>query len=199
MTLVVEALSVAHQPRLFALFEAADSQCYCRWFHFEGDKNDWLETVALRHEENRAWLAGELLAGRTSARGLVAVDEAGAIVGWLKLLSRDAADKVYRQRYYRGLAIATSAGAETAHLSCALVHPLARRRGVLARLIDGAVALAPTMGFSALVAFPRTTHRETMRDDELYTLPTEALLAAGFTAVEGDEPYPVLRRLVVTQ
>ncbi len=199
MELTVEAVTAAHTARLFTLFEAAESQCFCRWFHFQGDKNEWLETLAFRPEDNRAWLASGLAERSASARGLVAMDAAGAIVGWLKILPREAGEKVYGQRYYRGLEVAKRAGAETGHLSCALVHPSARRRGVLTKLLEGAIDLAPRMGLSALVAFPRSTAGEVVGDAALYTLPTDALLRAGFEIVEGDEPYPVVRRLLVTQ
>ena len=49
----VVPLDEATAPAWQALFEASGSPCFCRYWHFEGKKNDWLARCALRPDENR--------------------------------------------------------------------------------------------------------------------------------------------------
>ena len=39
----VEAVTPHHLDALADLFRACESPCFCRYWHFEGDKNAWLE------------------------------------------------------------------------------------------------------------------------------------------------------------
>ncbi len=57
---VCERASSAHTEGLLTLFEAAGSGCFCNYWHFEGDKNAWLEQCYLKPEENRAALRARL-------------------------------------------------------------------------------------------------------------------------------------------
>jgi hypothetical protein len=41
-----------HEEGLLALFRAASSPCYCRFWHFEGTNNEWLERCASAPAEN---------------------------------------------------------------------------------------------------------------------------------------------------
>src|SRR5207237_901423 len=82
-TLPVVPAGPAHSPGLAALFAASHSTCYCRYWHFEGDKNAWLERCALAPDENRTELDRALQTGSDEARGLVAL-VGSELVGWLK-------------------------------------------------------------------------------------------------------------------
>lgn len=194
MSVVIAAAGVEHGAGLAALFEAAGSPCYCRYWHFAGDKNAWLERCALAPGENRAELLAALAASRANdeARGLVALDGA-EVVGWLKVAPATAVTKLYDQRLYRGLPCFAGDRAGVFTIGCVLVHPAHRRRGVARDLVAGAVRIAPSWGARALEAFPRRP-REAVTDEELWTGPASVYAAAGFVEVHAFEPYPVLRR-----
>jgi len=52
-----------HEAGLRALFAAASSNCFCRFWHFDGTNNDWLDRCANAPEENAAAFFGALAAG----------------------------------------------------------------------------------------------------------------------------------------
>jgi GNAT superfamily N-acetyltransferase len=192
----VEPVTAAHAALLADLFSTASSPCHCRFFHFDGDKNAWLETLFTRPEENRAWFEAGLARGAEETRGVVALEQREGrrvAVGWLKLVRKASAPKVYGQRYFKGLTcLSETDPATTAHLSCALVRPDARGRGVLSALLRGAIALAGELGLETLEAFPRVVSCR-VTDDELFTLPASTLRAHGFEQAGGDPAAPVLR------
>jgi GNAT superfamily N-acetyltransferase len=200
LALRVEPVTAAHTALLEDLFATASSPCHCRFFHFAGDKNDWLETLFTRPEENRAWFAEGLARSAEETRGVIALcstsrssTDGPQAVGWLKLVRKPFAPKIYGQRYFKGLAcLSESDPRTTAHLSCALVRPTARGQGVLGALVRGAIALGRDLGLESLEAFPRVVSCR-VTDDELFTLPATTLLAHGFEHAGGDPAAPVLR------
>lgn len=186
-----------HEPGLYALFEAAGSPCYCRFWHFEATNNAWLERCALAPEENRAELGRALREGSAEARGVVALTggEGGApaVVGWLKVAPVEVMKKAYERRLYKNLPCFAGDRAGVYAIGCALVHPAYRRRGVAVALVEGAVRLAPGWGARALEAFPRRP-KEDVSDEEMWTGPVSVFAKNGFVEVNAFEPYPVLRR-----
>ena len=54
-----------------ALFDASNSTCFCRYWHFGGDKNAWLERCYVATGENRGELSEALAARSDEARGVV--------------------------------------------------------------------------------------------------------------------------------
>src|SRR5262249_39429456 len=95
-----ERASSQHAEGLLALFEGAGSGCYCNYWHFEGDKNAWLERCYVKPEENRAALVARLAGSELC--GVVALVEQ-RVSGWLKLTPASALAKLYAQKPYRGL------------------------------------------------------------------------------------------------
>jgi GNAT superfamily N-acetyltransferase len=188
-----------HAARLLAFFKAAGSPCYCRFWHFGGTNNEWLERCALAPEENAAEFTGALAAGADEARGVVAIDEAGgaggAVVGWLKVTPAAAMRKAYERRFYKQLPAFQGDRIGVFLIGCALVHPGYRKRGVVTKLVEGAVQLAPGWGARALEGLPRRP-RESVMDEELWTGPMGAFTRNGFFEVGGLETYPVMRREV---
>jgi GNAT superfamily N-acetyltransferase len=179
-----ERATAAHGEGLLALFEAAGSGCFCNYWHFEGDKNAWLERCYLRPEENRAALL-ERLAG-SELCGVVAVasndDEheggvgapptnqdsgAGApptnetkasLCGWLKLTRARTIARLYDQRVYRNLPCFQSSPGDREHVyavGCCYVAEAQRGQGVTRELLKVAIEVARQAGGSALEAFPR--------------------------------------------
>lgn len=193
MDVITEAAGPAHESGLLALFEAAGSPCYCRFWHFEGTNNAWLERCALSPDENREELQRALRAGSDEAKGVVAMTREGEVIGWLKVSPVEAMKKAYERRLYKNLPCFAGDRAGVFMIGCALVHPLHRHKGVATKLVEGAVRLAPSWGVRALEAFPRRP-KEPVVDAELWTGPVSVFAKNGFLEVNSFEPYPVLRR-----
>lgn len=174
---------------LAALFDACHCPCFCRYWHFPGDKNDWLYRCSAEPDTSRDALVSAAQAGSDEARGVVA-RLGDAIVGWMKLTPAPAVRKLYEQRYYRGLP--GLAGDGVMAIGCTLVHPDHRRRGVTTALVRGAVAAARAWGASAIEAFPREVSAE-VSDEELWMGPSGAYARAGFVPYAGESPYAVMR------
>jgi GNAT superfamily N-acetyltransferase len=185
---------VEHRAGIEALFEAAGSRCYCRYFHFAGSNNEWLLRCAGDGDENRRELVDALAARSDEARGVVALAASvNDVVGWLKVAPAPAVAKAYERRLYKGLPCFGGDRTGVFLIGCALVHPSYRKRGVATALVAGAVRLAPAWGARALEALPRRP-KEPVSDEELWTGPISAFAKNGFVEVHAFEPYPVLRR-----
>lgn len=179
---------------LAALFHAAGSPCFCRFWHFTGTNNEWLDRCANAPGENERELREGLRAGSDEARGVIArLRGTREVIGWMKVAPVAAMKKAYDRRLYRGLPCFAGDRAGVFAIGCFLVHPEHRKSGVSEALVRGAIMLAPAWGARAIEAFPRRP-REPVRDDELWTGPMSAFERNGFVEVHSFEPYPVLRR-----
>lgn len=188
----VVSAGAEHEAGLAALFEATGSPCYCRFWHFTGTNNAWLDKCANATAQNRDELAAALQRGDDEARGVVAL-AGDALVGWLKVAPVTRMQKVYDRRLYKGLPCFQGDRAGVFVVGCALVHPAHRRRGVVKAMVRGAVEVAPSWGARALEAFPRRP-KEPVSDEELWNGPLSSFTENGFVEVDSFEPYPVLRR-----
>jgi GNAT superfamily N-acetyltransferase len=177
---------------LTALFEASSCPCYCRYWHFPGDKNAWLERCYVDAGRNEAELREAARQRSDEASGVVAL--AGEqLVGWAKVAPSGVVRKFYEQRYYRGLPVLRGRPAEGVFVvGCLLVHPQHRGARVAHALVQEAVAFARARGAQALEAFPRRTEGR-VSDEEHWMGPEHAFTEAGFTAAEATPPYPVYR------
>lgn len=193
-TYEVVAAGPCHADGLAALFHAAGSPCFCRFWHFTGTNNDWLDRCANAPGENERELREALASGSPEARGVVAIERAtGTLAGWMKVAPVPALKKAYDRRLYRNLPCFEGDRAGVFAIGCFLVHPEHRKRALSTALVRGAVEIAPSWGARALEAFPRRP-KEPVRDDELWTGPMGAFERNGFEEVHAFEPYPVLRR-----
>jgi GNAT superfamily N-acetyltransferase len=115
--------------------------------------------------------------------GLLAYD-GGDPVGWCQLGPRDRLEKLLRQ-----FDLEPEPG--TWAVSCFLVSPSHRARGVASALLRAAIEAARSEGAARLEAYPRTR-----ADDagELWTGPERLFVRAGFTPL-GDAPPRRLYRL----
>ncbi len=179
-----------HIEGLLRLFEEASSGCYCRFWHYSNDDNQWLARCA-EPSENRAELVAALRDSREDGRGMVALEDARA-VGWLKLSGARDLPKLASRRVYRTLPHFGRPREGALVIGCMLVHPAARRTGVGRDLLVGAVAHARETGARAIEAFPRCAAHP-LRDDELLMGPLALYRSLGFVQVDGPELYPVMR------
>lgn len=191
--IVVEAFLPSHLEGFAKLFEAASSPCFCRYWHFTGTKNEWLERCAFRPEENLAEQADAVRRGDASARGLVAVDRAAgdAIVGWMKLAPREAVPKLTSLPVYRQLAFEEG----TWTVGCFLVDPAARHEGVARALLVAAEAHVRAWGGRLIEGHPRRS-TEPLHDEEAWQGPERLFVELGYAAIHDVSPYPVYRKVV---
>lgn len=189
----VVAAAPEHADALARLFEAEASPCYCRYWHFQGERNAWLERCAFSPERNEAEMRDALATGHPESRGLVATTSDGEVIGWMKLAPAGSMRKLYDQRLYRGLPCFEGDRSGVFTIGCFLVHPSHRRHGVARALLAKAIELAPSWGARALEAFPRRVP-EGAHDADLYLGPHSIYLETGFHCVHEIGAYPVLRR-----
>ena len=194
MALSVEALDEANAPLWVRLFETCGSSCFCRYWHFEGTKNEWLARGVEDPLRNRDEQLALLRTGEPAARGLLARDGDEA-VGWMKLAPRDTLPKLLRLGPYRPLALGPTEGVYC--IGCLLVAPNRRGRGVAETLIRSADRFVLAWGGHAVEAFPRNAGRR-LHDEEAWMGTTALFTACGFAEVAGETPYPVMRRTLAT-
>jgi GNAT superfamily N-acetyltransferase len=185
-----EPIDRARAAALGELFDRAGSACHCQYWHFTGDKNEWQARLAFEPGANRRALFERAI--RSPPRGVVAVLEGGAVIGWMKLEPALELGKLYDQRIYRGLSCLGGDRRGVWTLGCFLVDPAHRRRGVARAMVRRGIELAREHGGQSLEAFPRRA--EGVGDEELWTGPFALLQNEGFEIVHEQAQYPVLRR-----
>jgi GNAT superfamily N-acetyltransferase len=179
-----------HTRGLSELFAQSGCACHCRYWHFQGDKNAWLDRSAHHAPDSRAEMAGALRAGSEAMRGVVASTDS-RVIGWMKLCAAEAVPKLYDQRIYRGLPCFGGDRSGVLAVGCFLIDPDFRRRHVAQTLLERGIDLARADGARAIEAFPRRA--EGVSDGELWMGPIELFVRAGFEEVHDFRPYPVLR------
>lgn len=197
MSVRVELLAEHHLPALAPLFEVNGSGCFCRYWHFGGTKNEWLDRCAHRPEENAEDLAADLRASSSRAMGLVAIrasgEREGAIVGWMKLTPRAAVAKLRALPVYRSLDLGDEA--TTFSVGCFLIDPRDRRHGVARALLVAADGFVRSAGGRALEGYPRRSEVP-LYDEEAWQGPERLFVELGFSVVHDEGPYPVYRKIL---
>jgi GNAT superfamily N-acetyltransferase len=175
------------------LFEACASSCFCRYWHFEGNKNEWLARCAHEPTRNRDDQVTSIGVNEPSSRGLLAL-EGSIAVGWMKLTPRACLGKLTRLPVYKSLALGESDGVYV--IGCLLMRPDRRRQGVARALVLAADAQVRAWGGSAIEAYPRQAEHP-LHDEEAWMGPEKVYREAGYTWVAGEAPYPVYRKGLV--
>jgi len=172
-----------------ALFEASGCCCFCRWWHFTGNKNEWLARSFEEPAKNRDEQVALVASGALEARGLLAMEGADA-VGWMKLAPRSLLPKLRRQGAYRALDLGDDEGVWS--IGCLLVRPDRRRSGVARALVEAAQGQVRAWGGRAVEAYPhRVGHA--LHDEEAWMGPEGVFVTLGWRAVHDVAPYPVYR------
>jgi GNAT superfamily N-acetyltransferase len=196
----VVALGEATAPAWRDLFEASGSACFCRYWHFEGKKNDWLERCAFAREDNRDEQLALLRSGAPEARGLLAMEGVVAI-GWMKLAPRARLPKLRRQGAYRPLELGPDEGVWS--IGCLLVRPDRRGQGVARALVAAAPEhlrawSSPALTARAIEAYPRGqaigADPGRLHDEEAWVGTQRLFESCGFVRIAGEPAYPVMRR-----
>ncbi len=197
----IAPLTLAEFPAWCALFERAFVSCYCRYWHFAGTKNEWLERGALAPEENAREAEEALRRDDGTARGLVALD-GDTVVGWMKLVRRDLVPKLRQLPVYRGRDL--GADVQTLSIGCLLVDPARRGEGIASRLVAAAadaLQAAGEAGVRRLEAYPRRIRPDQPRlhDEEAWMGPERVYQRLGFVAAAAApgadmDAYPVYLR-----
>lgn len=190
MSLTVRLAGAADEDALLALFGRAGVACHCRYWHFEGTKNEWLERTAFRPELNAAELACAIREERAADGRGVIVDEGATVVAWGKLFPKAEARKLLKQGPYN--AYSQTHTPDTWCLGCVLVDPARRREGIARALVGGLADAGRALGAKAIEAFPRVGHGP-VADEELWMGIAAHLEAHAFRVVSGEAPYPVYR------
>lgn len=195
VTLTIDAVHIVsatpeHARGLCELFERSATPCHCRYWHFVGDTNAWLARSAHEPEVNAAEMTAALSARSPEMRGAVAI-LGDRVAGWIKVAPAESLSKLYGQRVYRRLPCFSGPREGVHAISCLLVDPEMRRRGLGHRLLRAAIDLARADGARAIEAFPR--RGDSLREDEIGTGPFSVFESAGFAVVHDFAPYPVLR------
>lgn len=191
--ITIAPLGLDHLDGFARLFEAASSSCFCRYWHFSGNKNEWLERSAFRPEENMAEQSAAVAGGDPTGRGLVAILEGPfpAVIGWMKLAPREALPKLTKLPVYRAL----TAEDGTWTIGCFQIHPEHRRRGVARRLVEAADAFVLAWGGRVIEAHPRRSP-EPLHDEEAWQGPEGVFVGHGYTPFHDVPPYPVYRKVL---
>ena len=184
MTLEIAPLTPKHFDVWGRLFEAANSTCFCQYWHFAADKNAWLARCAFEPDSNRQ--LSEQMLSEGNFPGLIAL-RGGVCVGWLKLSPAQQLVKIRNQSIYRTLQLESP---DILIIGCLLVHPEHRKRGVARTLVKGAVVEAQRRGARAIEAYPYAVNHE-VHDEQAFMGRVSMYEACGFVKTTGSEVYPV--------
>jgi len=188
----IEPLSEQSADAWVALFDACGCACFCRYWHFDGTKNEWLARSSEALPTNCEEQLGLVRNGAVEARGLVAM-RANLAVGWMKLTPRACLRKLTRQGAYRALDLGPDEGIWS--VGCLLVRPCERRRGVASALVAAAEEWTRRWGGRAVEAYPqRVTYA--LHDEEAWMGPEVVFVERRWEAVHDVAPYPVYRKTV---
>lgn len=188
----IAELTAAHGQALVDLFQRSGSNCFCRFWHFSGDRNAWLDRCFNDPSRNCAELLQSLAERNDESRALVASTIENVVVGYMKLVPAPALAKLYASRPYRGMAAIGADRPDTFVIGCMLVDPSVRRSGVARALVAAAPAFVQRWGGTQIEAFPYEASDPT--PELMWTGPLATLLELGYSEVARVGPYPVLRR-----
>ncbi len=184
-------VTAADAPALNELFRRSGCGCHCRYWHFQGDKNGWLDRLRFTPEDSARELTADLADATLGLKGVIAV-EGARVMGWMKICAAPRLAKLYAQRPYRGMPDLGADRPGVFAIGCALVDPAERRRGLTRGLLDAAVEAAQRAGATAVEAFPRDA--SLLGDEELWMGPYQIFVERGFRIAQAIGQYPVLRK-----
>lgn len=184
--MLIRSLDASLERAWADLFRRAECPCFCRYWHFEGDKNAWLDRCA--NDPERSLKEQIAIAGTDAGHALVAVD-GERVIGHMKLAPRAALPKLRKLSVYRSHDLGADEGVWS--IGCVLVDPERRGQGVPRALILGAVDFVRAKRGRAIEAYPRAG--DELRSGEAWMGREQTYRELGFVEIGGERPYPVLR------
>jgi ribosomal protein S18 acetylase RimI-like enzyme len=163
------------------------SRCWCQWF-FEGAHVGPAELAEANKQSFRAQGAAGPAPGVIAYLG-------GAPAGWAAVARRPVYTRLRRSAVLRGTPASRFEDESVWSVTCFVVKTGARRMGVAAALLRGAVELAQRGGASVVEAYPVDVERRSSANSaELYHGVLSTFLRAGFAEVSRPIPArPVVR------
>jgi ribosomal protein S18 acetylase RimI-like enzyme len=156
-------------------------RCWCQWF-FTGTEAAAEDVTAA----NRAAFRAQVKAGPPP--GVLAYSGERP-VGWCAVGPRCGYGRLPRMAVMRGTDPAGLADPSVWAITCFVVKAGARRQGVAAALLDGAVTLAASQRASVVEAYPvDVSAKSAVSPAELYHGPLSVFARAGFTEVRRPQP-----------
>jgi GNAT superfamily N-acetyltransferase len=161
-------------------------RCWCQWF-FRGAQADRVHA-----DRNRAALADQVQQGPPGVLGYVD----GVPQGWAAVAPRPGYTRLTRSALLRDVPADELGDPAVWSVTCFAVRRPARRQGLAAALLDGAVELARARGAAVVEGYPvDLAGRKGISSAALYHGPLSVFLRAGFTEVARPAPdRPVVRR-----
>lgn len=190
MNFSVRELSLETLPLFKRLFDECHVACFCNYWHFEGNKNEWLEQCAFRPEENFAAQEARVRSGSPSARGLLCIEKERAL-GWMKLVPIATIPKLRKLPVYKSLDLGDEASGYA--IGCLLVHPSLREQGVARAMVREAAKFVRQWGGEGIHAFPRRS-LERLYPEEIWQGPERLFIGEEFELLHDLPPYPVLKK-----
>lgn len=178
----IEPLAPKHADAWADLFARAESPCFCRYWHFTGDKNAWLDRCANRPDDNRAEARYE--------DALVAIEDE-RVVGHLMIAPRASLPKLRKLPVYRALDLGPDEGVFS--IGCMLIDREMRRHGIARALVEATTPYVRERGGKIIEAYPRRPIDE-LREDEAWMGPVALYSSLGFSIANEDGPYLVMRK-----
>lgn len=121
--------------------------CYCHYFH-AAPALDW---ASLDADANRTAICARIDVGEMD--GFLAHDHAGAVVGWLNAQPRHKLPHCFERLEIEPTPLDVPAQ-EAALVTCFVIDPAFRRRGIARALLAHAIAAFATRGIRIVDAFP---------------------------------------------
>ena len=173
-----------------AVFEGPGDpgRCWCQWF-FRGASAERADA-----EPNRAALRAQVEAGPPGVLGYLD----GVPSGWCAVAPRPGYTRLTRSPLLRHVTEPPLDDASVWAVTCFVVRRPARRRGLSAALLAGAVDLARAGGAAVVEGYPvDTAVRRPAGAAELYHGVLSVFERAGFTEVARPQPARPVVRLVI--
>ena len=157
--------------------------CYCHFYHFAGDIEQWKETTK---EQNRN--ATITLIKEEIMKGFLAfVDNEPA--GWCNVNSKYA----YKKTPIDGEPEDTLEG-KIASIVCFLIAPAHRKKGIARKLLKHAIKALREENFAWIEAYPR---KGDLSDAHSYHGPASLFVSESFSIVKEDKHFLLMRKSLV--
>jgi GNAT superfamily N-acetyltransferase len=186
----VRAVTGQDWPEVQAVFATPGDpgRCWCQWFRLRG-KDFEATPVAAR----RAALQAECVSGEPGPGVLARVDDVAA--GWAAVAPRARYPRLAASPLLRRLPDDDQPADAVWAVSCFVVRPQFRARGISRALLDGAVEHAQSVGARVLEGYPvDLAVAAGVTAARLYHGATSTFVAAGFTEIARPRPdRPIMR------